>query len=128
MRDHLGYRIKLQSANYSVSDTINIELTLKNFGFASAFNLESGFAVLDSDNNLICEILAGEPKYWHSHDPADPYSDKILTHTIYAKIEKPNLKNIKLAFFMRNSLDEYVRTVNKCEVVNGYHIIDSVNL
>lgn len=127
LRDHLGYRVKLKTAEISVQNTIRVNLLLENYGFASAFNLESGFAVLDKNGKVVSEITAGLPSEWHSHNPKDPYSDEILTHIVSAELPLPNVtKEFKVAFFMRNSMGEYVSTANKCEKLNGYQIIKDI--
>ena len=127
LRDHLGYRIKLISADVEVNETVNVNLELQNFGFASAFNLQSGFALLDKSGRVISEIFAGEPSRWHSHDPKDPYSDEILTHRVSASLSLPEQGGeYILAFFMRNSMGEYVKTANKCESLNGHQIIANI--
>ena len=127
LRDHLGYRIKLISAEWSVGRTVKVNLELQNFGFASAFNLQSGFALLDKNGMVINEILTGDPSKWHSHNPADPYSDEVLIHRVSAELPLPEQSGeYSLAFFMRNSMGEYVKTANKCESLNGHQIIANI--
>lgn len=129
IRDHLGY--KLQAVSFEF-DGRYAELTLKNFGFAAAFNLKSGFAVLDENYGVISEICAGEPDKWYSHDPENWQSDIVLEHTVKAAVELPASKGkYYLAFYLKNTLNEYARLSNSPESLpfkNGYHILDSFEI
>ncbi|MEG1935028.1 MAG: DUF4874 domain-containing protein, partial [Rikenellaceae bacterium] len=61
IRDHLGYRIELQSLDapksVSASSPDSIEIKLVNRGFATMFNDHKAYIVIaDNQNNVICEI------------------------------------------------------------------------
>ena len=97
---------------------------LQNRGFAAAFNLESGFAILDSQNKVVSTVKCGNPAAWYNRNP-DNYSDtKQLTHTLSAKMKLPGRAGrYKLAFYLKNSLNRYARVSIDAAVVNGYHIL-----
>lgn len=128
IRDHLGYKIVAQQMNLSWSgnpaDMITIDMSLINYGFSAAFNLESGFAILDSDGNVISETVAGEPNKWYNRNPDDPYSREVLTHTIFAELRAPEKSGeYKVAFFLRNKMGQYANLSNKVTRLNGYNIL-----
>ncbi len=93
IRDHLGYKLVAQSVditgNVGKSSVITVDTTLKNYGFAAAFNLESGYAILDENYNLISKVEAGEPDKWYSHDPDNYHSTVVLEHHVKADITLP---------------------------------------
>lgn len=128
VRDHLGYRIVGQSLKITgdskPSAPIQVAMSLQNRGFAAAFNLESGFAILDSQNKVVSTVKCGNPAAWYNRNP-DNYSDtKQLTHTLSAKMKLPGRAGrYKLAFYLKNSLNRYARVSIDAAVVNGYHIL-----
>lgn len=99
-------------------------MNLKNYGFSAAFNLKSGFAVLDENNNVISKVYAGTPSTWYCTDP-DDYSDRTqLVHTVTASMSLPEKAgNYKLAFFMENTLGQSARLDNLIEYGNGFNIL-----
>lgn len=133
IRDHLGYRISVDSATLnwsgSTKDKIRVDMSLKNYGFSAAFNLESGFAILDENNTVISEVKAGEPKTWYNRDPDDAYSLNILTHNISAELEPVREKGkYKLAFYLRNTMGTYAGIANRVDFVNGYNILSEFEI
>ena len=128
IRDHLGYKIvaKELSVNWTANatDKVKVDMSLVNYGFAAAFNMESGFAILDKDGKVISETVAGEPSKWYNRDPDKPFSIEVLTHALSAELDAPTEKGeYRLAFFLRNTMGVYANLSNKCENVNGYNII-----
>ncbi len=128
VRDYLGYNIAAQelkvTGGNSAGNSINVSMSLKNYGFSAAFNLKSGFAILDKNNNVVSEVYAGDPSKWYSTDPKN-YSDrKQLTHNITAKMVLPKQKGTyKIAFFMKNSLGQTARLNNTVEYSDGFNIL-----
>lgn len=128
IRDYLGYRISADSLSVTggnnAGEEINISMDLKNYGFSAAFNLESGFAILDENNNVVSEIIAGNPTEWHSTNPED-YSDRTqLTHNVTANMNLPTeAGTYKLAFFLRNDLGQTARLDNLVEYADGFNIL-----
>lgn len=137
IRDHLGYKLTATKAsvtdNFVGGKTVNFEVTIKNYGFAAAFNMESGFAILDANDNVISSVKAGEPEKWYSHDPEDHLDTNSLEHTIEAKLKLPKEKgNYKIAFYLKNIGDEFARLSNSTESVsfteNGYNVLYSFEI
>lgn len=126
IRDYLGYRISAESLTVTGGNekTINVSMNLKNYGFSAAFNLKSGFAVLDENNNVISKVYAGKPSTWYCTDP-DDYSNRTqLVHTVTASMNLPEeAGNYKLAFFMENTLGQSARLDNLIEYGNGFNIL-----
>lgn len=125
VRDHLGYRLQAQK---SVVEGSHIKLTLKNYGFAAAFCLKSGFAVLDNDFNVVSSVEAGNPDTWYSHDPEDWQSDVVLEHTVEADLTLPTESGkYYIAFYLKNGRGEYARFANDPDSVkfvgDGYSIL-----
>ncbi|MBO7218112.1 MAG: DUF4832 domain-containing protein, partial [Clostridia bacterium] len=128
IRDHLGYRLVAEQTSVSWSgkkdDKIAVSMTFKNYGFAAAFNMMSGFAILDSDNNVVSEVAAGDPKTWYNRNPDDPYSSLALTHNITAELNGITKKGTyKLAFYLKNTMGTFARLSNKIDTANGYNIL-----
>lgn len=124
IRDHLGYRLSAESFEF---DGKNAKLVLKNYGFAAAFNLKSGFALLDENYNVVSEVSAGEPEKWYSHDPENYHSTEILKHEISADLKLPT-ENGKyyIGFYVRNTRGEYARFANDMPFENGYNILAEI--
>lgn len=128
IRDYLGYHISATELKVTggsgKGEKINLSLKLKNYGFGAAFNLISGFAVLDENNNVISEIESGDPSTWYSTDPEN-FSDRTqLTHTLTAQMKLPDKAGTyKLAFFLRNRSGQTARLDNTVEYSNGYNIL-----
>ena len=130
VRDFLGYRLQAQNSTLQGN---HIDLTLKNFGFAAAFNLKSGFAVLDKDYNVISTVEAGNPDTWYSHDPEDWQSDEVLEHKIKANIMLPTeVGKYYIAFYLKNGLGEFARLANDPNSVafegDGYNIFHEIEI
>lgn len=125
VRDFLGYRVQAQALSLKENKA---SLTLKNFGFAAAFTLESGFAVLDENYNVISTVEAGNPDTWYSHDPENWQSDEVLEHLVEAEINLPSDSGkYYLAFYLKNGMEEYARFANDPDSVafegDGYNIL-----
>lgn len=135
IRDHLGYKLQAQSLEIERNQ---VTLTLKNFGFAAPFCLESGFAVLDEDYNMVAEVKAGNPDEWISV-PVDYYvkrqfrsvQESILTHSVSAILPIPNDgKKYYIAFYLRNRINQCARLSNSPDSIdfkNGYNILCEIN-
>ena len=126
IRDHLGYRISADSFEFNGKTA---SFTLKNYGFAAAFNLQSGFALLDENYNLIKEIPAGDPEKWYSHDPDNYRSTELLKHTVSADIEVPSEKGkYYIGFYLKNTRGEYARFANEMPFENGYNVLSELEI
>ena len=128
IRDYLGYKICFKNLNLSWSgeaaEKMKIDASLINYGFSAAFNLESGFAILDKDGKVIAETKAGEPSKWYNRAPETAYTDEILTHTVSAEIDHPTEKGeYKLAFYLRNTMGVYANLSNTVENISGYNVL-----
>ena len=133
IRDHLGYRVELQSV--SVKGTakpgarIDVEVPLINYGMAAAFNMESGFAILDSGNKVVSTVACGTPNTWYNRSATDPKSTAVLTHTLRAQLTLPKTGgHYKLAFFLKNGVDAYARPANRLETANGFAILHEFDI
>lgn len=130
IRDHLGYKIVATSSTvkgvFKPGESIEFEMKLKNYGFAAAFMLESGFAILDENYNVVSTVKAGSPSSWYSHDPEEYTSTKVLEHTMMANLRLPEKSgNYFLAFYLKNTMNDYARLSNKLPFKNGYNILNN---
>ncbi|MBO7218092.1 MAG: DUF4874 domain-containing protein, partial [Clostridia bacterium] len=130
LRDHLGYRLFLKDAKVdwsgNLSDKINVEINLNNYGFAAAFNMMSGFALLDENYNVVSPVEAGEPKTWYNRDPDNPKSSEVLTHKVTAQLDSAKLTGTyHIAFYLKNTMGTHAALANKMDYENGYNIIHS---
>lgn len=127
LRDFLGYRITLQSADISEDGTVS--LRLKNYGMSAAFRMKSGFAILDEHFDVITTVEAGKPETWYSHDPYHWEDTTVLEHTVTAKLPmQQEAGRYHLAFYMKNDLDVFAAMSNRITTVNGYHILHSFSI
>lgn len=128
VRDHLGYKLVAQRVKVTgeskPSSAIAVEMPLINYGFAAAFNLESGFAILDANNKVVSTVKSGNPETWYNRNPDDYSDSRNLTHTLKASMKLPSQAGrYKLAFYLRNTGNQYARLSNRLTVENGYHIL-----
>ena len=99
-------------------------MPLVNYGFAAAFNLESGFVLLDSGNQVVSAVKSGVPETWYNRNPAQYTDSRNLTHTLKATLKLPAKPGrYKLAFYLKNTADQYARLSNRTPMAGGYHIL-----
>lgn len=129
VRDHLGYRIELQTIDTRrTKDGILVELCLVNYGFAAAFNLESGFAILNENGDVVCEEPVGEPSKWYNR-PVDYDTSVSLQHRLTASMPLPSQSgNYRLAFYLRNTSKTPAFVANEIEYCNEYAVLESFSL
>ncbi len=135
IRDHLGYKVTITKAtitdNFVADGAINIDLKLFNYGFAAAFNMKSGFAILDEDYNVVSTVEAGEPEKWYSHDPYNHRDNEVLEHTVSANIKLPSESGkYHIAFYLKSITDDFAHLSNDPDSVafvgDGYNILHTV--
>lgn len=128
VRDYLGYHLSADKLSITggtkKNESINISMDFRNYGFSAAFNLKSGFAILNEKNEVVSEVSVGDPTTWHPTSP-DDYSDRTqLKHNLSAKMSLPSTAGVyKVAFFLRNTLGQTARLDNTIEYSNGYNIL-----
>ncbi len=125
MRDYLGYRISLKAlSSVQNGDKTDISLSLVNYGFSAAFNLESSMVILDENSNIVSQTFPGEPSEWYCTDPND-YADRtLLTHKVTCSLEIPKAAGeYKVAFCLRSKSGAYARLDNNVPYENGFHIL-----
>ena len=128
IKDYLGYRISAEKVSVTggnnVGEKIEISMDFRNYGFSAAFNLESGFVILDENNKVISEKKVGNPAEWHSTSPEDYSARTQLSHNVTADMNLPSeAGTYKIAFFLRNSLGQTARLDNLIEYADGYNIL-----
>lgn len=133
IRDHLGYRISLKeleiNGEQKCGNTVSLDLSLVNYGFAAAFYMKSGFALLDENYNVVSSVKAGDPEKWYSHDPVDWRSGELMTHNISADIHLPSESGkYYLAFYLKNGTGEAARTANEIDFINGYTVLAELDI
>lgn len=127
LRDFLGYRITLQSAD--ISEDGEITLRLKNYGMSAAFRMTSGFAILDKHFEVMTTVDAGDPETWYSHDPYNWRDTTVPEYTVSAKLPLPQQAGqYHLAFYMKNDLGVFASMSNRITTVDGYHILHSFSI
>ena len=133
IRDHLGYKLEAQTVSIKGSNkpgsTAKVSMSLKNYGMSAVFNLESGFAILDQDYNVVSRVKAGSPKSWHSHSPTDYTDDTVLTHVVQGDMKLPTKGGrYYVAFYLKNTMDDFARLSNRIETADGYNILHAFDL
>lgn len=130
---HLGYYVEAKSVQTSggskPGETLKVTLPLVNHGFAAAFNMRSGFAILDENNEVVVTQEAGDPETWYNRAPDQAFTTSQLTHTITASLKLPaKAGHYKLAFYLRNDRGDFARIANQVETANGYHILHEFDI
>ena len=126
IREHLGYRLSATAGSVGIEpEKVSVSLDLKNYGFSAAFNLVSGFAILDEDYNEVSSVNVGEPYKWYSHNPDDPESTEVLNHNISASLETPTESGkYYVAFFLKNTMNDGAMLANRdVRFENGYNVL-----
>lgn len=93
IRDHLGYRIEVQSAEWPRTawpdDEIKFSLSLINRGFSTFINVRRPFFTLIGTSGQIIEIpTEADCRSWQPYKPGDP-ERKPPTHKVSASIKLP---------------------------------------
>lgn len=125
--DYLGYRLEGQSAEVKgelkTNGILEAEFKLINYGFSAAFNMHSGFAILDADGNVISTFPAGDPATWNSRDPENYLDSSPIEYTIRADILLPETAGqYQLAFYVQNTAGTGARLNNDLAYSNGYSV------
>lgn len=130
IRDHLGYKIVASEYNVKgAGDKINIDLTFKNYGFSAAFNLQSGFAILNDKYEVVSEVAAGDPTKWYSHDPDDYQSTVVPDYTLEGELPTPvESGTYYVAFYLKNTMGMGAQLSNHVDFQNNYNILYSFEL
>lgn len=133
VRDYLGYRIQAREVQITGENTtgatVKITMPLVNYGLSAAFNLESGFAVLDSNNKVVTSVKAGNPAEWYSRSATNYEDDRLLTHNISASLKLPSSPgHYKIGFYIKNALGEGARLANSVEFVENINILHEFDL
>lgn len=125
--DYMGYRIEGQSADVAgdlkTGGVLSVDFSLINYGFSAAFNMYSGFAILDQDGNEVAAFPAGDPATWNSRDPENYADPSRIVYTISADIALPEQHGqYQLAFYLKNSAGTGARLNNDLSYTNGYSV------
>ena len=144
IRDHLGYKLVAESSNLSGKlgrlGKLKVDLSLKNYGFAAAFMLESGFAILDSKYNVVSTVKAGEPDKWYNLAPDYYVTERkssaqgdVLTHKIEAELDLPEASGTYyVAFYLKNTMNDFATLSNDPESIpfkgEGYNILHTIQI
>ena len=125
IRDHLGYKLVAEKVKMDAADgKIAVSMDFKNYGFSAAFNLKSGFAILDENFNPISEVEVGDPEKWYSHDPENWKSTEVLDHSLSAELDAPTESGkYYVAFFLRNLQGVGAQLSNEVIFENNYNIL-----
>ena len=130
IRDHLGYKVVAENVKFNAADgKIKVDMSLKNYGFAAAFNMTSGFAILNEKYEVVSEIEAGDPETWYSHDPENWKSTTVLTHNVSGELEAPTASGTyHIAFFLKNphgvgaQLSNDVQFEKECNIIYSFEV------
>ena len=133
LKDHLGYKLVATeghlTGNVERNSQVSFELKLKNYGFAAVFMLESGFVILDNYGDVVASVKTGEPDKWYSHDPENYQSTEVLEHSVKADLTLPEKSGkYYIAFYLKNTMEDYARLSNKVTYDNGYAILCEINI
>ncbi len=127
IRDHLGYKIVAENVKLNAADgKIKVDMSFKNYGFAAAFNMTSGFAILNEKYEVVTEVESGNPDTWYSHDPENWRSTEVLDYSLSAELDAPTASGTYyVAFFLRNTQGVGAQLSNEVQFENEYNILYS---
>lgn len=133
IRSNLGYYLEMQSVKVTgeskTGKIVSVTVPVINYGFSAAFNMHSGFAILDSKNKLMTSVSAGNPETWYNRSPIEYNDGKLLTHIVSAKLKLPEQSGeYRLAFYIKNERGDFAQMANNMEFTNGYHILQSFTI
>ncbi len=141
IRDHLGYKLEAQNATVSgqlgKEGKLTVDLNLKNYGFSAAFCLNSGFAILDSEYNVVSAVEAGDPEKWYGLRPSyftternSSVLDDLMTHKVSAELTLPKKSGkYHIAFYLKNDMNDFACLSNDMPYEgDGYNILYSLEI
>ena len=104
-------------------------MSLKNYGFSAAFNMKSGFALLDDQGAVVSEVLCGEPEKWYNRNP-DDYSDySSPEYSLSCNLKLPEKSGrYRVAFFLKNDGGQYAHLANHVLFINGYNVLHTFDI
>ncbi len=125
IRDHLGYKIVADKVDLKAENgKINAAMSFKNYGFSAAFNLTSGFAILNDKYEVVSEVNAGDPTTWYSHDPENWKSTEVLQHSIKAELEAPTEPGVYyVSFYLKNTQGTGAQLSNNVQFENDQNLL-----
>ena len=125
IRDHLGYKLVAEKIKIEAADgKIKVGMEFKNYGFSAAFNLKSGFALLNDKYEVVSEVEVGEPTKWYSHDPETPKSTEVLNYSLSAELDAPTSSGkYYVAFYLRNLQGVGAQLSNEVQFEENYNIL-----
>ena len=105
---------------------VKVDMAFKNYGFSAAFNLKSGFAILNDKFEPVSEVEVGDPTKWYSHDPENWKSTEVLDYNLSAELDAPTEGGkYYVAFFLRNAQGVGAQLSNQVQFENNYNILYS---
>jgi hypothetical protein len=130
IRDHLGYKIVADNVKVNAADgKIKVDMGFKNYGFSAAFNLKSGFAILNDKYEVVSEVEVGDPTKWYSHDPENWKSTEVLSYNLSGELDAPSESGTYyIAFFLRNTMGMGAQLSNKvtfekeCNILYAFEV------
>ena len=130
IRDHLGYKIVADNVKVNAADgKIKVDMGFKNYGFSAAFNLKSGFAILNDKYEVVSEVEVGDPSKWYSHDPENWKSTEVLSYNLSGELDAPSESGTYyIAFFLRNTmgmgaqLSNEVTFEKECNILYAFEV------
>lgn len=125
IRDHLGYKLVASNLGIKAGDgKMTVSMDFKNYGTSAAFNLTSGFAILNDRYQVVAEVAAGDPTKWYSHDPENYKSNVVLDHSISGELATPTeAGTYYVAFYLKNSQGVGARLSNEVTFENEHNIL-----
>ena len=113
----------------SVDGKIKVDMGFKNYGFSAAFNLTSGFAILNDKYEVVSEVEVGDPTKWYSHDPENWKSNVVLDHSITAELDAPTEKGTYyVAFYLKNTMGVGAQLSNSVQFENNQNLLFAFNV
>jgi hypothetical protein len=104
IRDHLGYRIELQSLKYTTGKQYtSVDISLINRGFSTIINQRPVYLVLIDDKNKIIELKTqADVTSWQPYDPSDTSRTPLVHHIQYqiSNSIKIDSKKYKIGLWM----------------------------
>ena len=130
VHDHLGYRLRgmvvTLDGKRNCGEKLRVNMSLRNTGFSAVFNMESGFAILDQNGQVVDSVAAGDPTQWL---PSHPLTNQVLYHTVNGALTLPDTPGTYyIAFYLKNTAGTGARLANDLLFINGYNVLETVEV
>lgn len=110
IRDHLGYRLYIDSASTKVlrqENKLILDIAVKNVGFSTIHNPRPVYLIVMDRNNKIVhkEKLSDDPRHWQPYDP-NGKKDIALIHHIRSEVALSHVSHGSIGLWLPDPVED----------------------